>query len=1001
MFVVVILTLILSLGSLPVAAEGWPMFRADAARSGYTDQSLPEQLKLRWTYAARHAPRPAWQAHDTRMDFDHAYQTVLSDETVYFGSSADCKIYALDAGAGEEKWSFFTDGPVRFAPAIWKNRLFAVSDDGFLYCLDKNTGRLIWKKYGANEERRILGNDRMISKWAARGAPLVDNDTVYFAAGIWPSEGIFFHALDAESGAEKWTNEDSGDMEILQPHSAMSKSGASAQGYLAAGMGILLSPTGRAVPAAFDEQNGHFKYFHLNKYSPAGGCSIVVAGRGFFNGGKIFDLQTGELIQDLKAKDLVVIPGGAAALFDKKIVVYQWMDVEKIDRKGKKYTVRQLQETASMETENGGHAMIATNNLIIAGGSESIQTFRLSNQETTWRAAVQGIPKGLAVADGKLIVSTDQGMIYCFDEEGSKAPETIRADIDESPYGDSEKFAEQAETIIERSGVRHNGFCLDLGCGDGALAYELAKRTDLHIYAVDSDPEMVKTARRKLDAAGLYGVRVTVHQEDPRSMNYPDYFADLIVSSRSIQEGDSSLSIQEAERMQRPWGGVMMIGDASTCPVQVRGPLEKSDGWTHQYYNPANTLCSNDAVVQGPLGMLWYKDNTLRMAQRHGRPPAPLFHRGKMFIEGLDALRAVDAYNGRILWEHPLPGVLKQYDQDHLMGTAGTGSNFCIADDRLYLHTQDRCLCIDAGNGETIREYAVPDLPDGKAGTWGYIARAGNMLFGSLANTDHIVKWRYLQGDMSGQFTESRAFFAMDVETGKIKWRYDAKDSIRHNAVAIGSDAVYLIDRPLAEFDRIDFDAAKRRGETLQQRPGVLIALDRETGEERWRSEDDIFGTMLALSEAHDVLLMTCQPTRFSLSSEVNGRMAAFHASKGSRIWDIQADYASRPLINDKTIYAQPSAWNLLTGEKNEFEFSRSYGCGTLAGSKNMLVFRSGTLGYRDLQNDKELKNYGGIRSGCWIDILPAGGLVLLPNSANGCVCSYLIQASIALQPIQ
>ncbi|MGC9329671.1 MAG: PQQ-binding-like beta-propeller repeat protein, partial [Candidatus Hinthialibacter sp.] len=512
------------------------MFRADAARSGCTDQPLPEQLKLRWTYAAGHAPQPAWQADDTRMDFDYAYHTVLSDGRVYFGSSADGKIYALDADSGEETWSFFTDGPVRFAPAIWKDRLFAVSDDGFLYCLDKKTGYLLWKKYGAKEEQRILGNDRIISKWAARGAPLVDHDTVYFAAGIWPSEGIYFHALDAENGKDKWTNEESGSLEMLQPHSAMSKSGASAQGYLAAGGGILLSPTGRAVPAAFDERNGNFKYFHLNKYSPAGGSSIAVAGRGFFNGGKIFDLQTGELIQDLKAKDLAAIPGGAAALFDNKIVLYQWKDVEKIDRKGKRYTVQLLQETASVETENGGHSIIAVKNLIVAGGLESVEAFRLSNLGKTWSASIQGIPLGLAAADGKLIVSTDQGVIYCFDEAGAQTPKTVRPDRDDSPYGSNEELAEQAKTILKRSGVGHNGYCLDLGCGDGALAYELAQRTNLHIYAIDSDPEMVRTARRKLDAAGLYGVRVTVHQQDPQSTDYPDYFADLIVSRRSIQE---------------------------------------------------------------------------------------------------------------------------------------------------------------------------------------------------------------------------------------------------------------------------------------------------------------------------------------------------------------------------------------------------------------------------------------------------------------------------------
>ena len=63
--------------------------------------------------------------------------------------------------------------------------------------------------------------------------------------------------------------------------------------------------------------------------------------------------------------------------------------------------------------------------------------------------------------------------------------------------------------------------------------------------------------------------------------------------------------------------------------------------------------------------------------------------------------------------------------------------------------------------------------------------------------------------------------------------------------------------------------------------------------------------------------------------------MAAFRASDGKRLWDIAAKYGSRPVLNGRTLYAQPGAWDLLTGEAKPFTFERSYGCGTVSGSRN------------------------------------------------------------------
>ena len=64
-----------------------------------------------------------------------------------------------------------------------------------------------------------------------------------------------------------------------------------------------------------------------------------------------------------------------------------------------------------------------------------------------------------------------------------------------------------------------------------------------------------------------------------------------------------------------------------------------------------------------------------------------------------------------------------------------------------------------------------------------------------------------------------------------------------------------------------------------------------------------------------------------------------------------------------------------------------------------MMVFRSATLGYFDLTKGQKTENFGGVRPGCWINAIPAGGLVLVPDASAGCVCSYLNQSWFALQP--
>ena len=215
---IILLSILVNIGS----AEDWPTYRANAARTAYTAEQIPNGLNLRWVHRSKHAPRPAWPT-SKRIDFDKAFHPIIMGDLVIFGSSVNDQVCAIDAATGLTKWKFFTNGPVRFSPAGWQDRVFVASDDGWLYALSLKDGSLLWKFRGGPDDSKVLGNERITSKWPARGGPVVIEDTVYFSAGVWPSDGVHLHALDAGTGKPVWSNSGTGKIFMAQPHGGAEK----------------------------------------------------------------------------------------------------------------------------------------------------------------------------------------------------------------------------------------------------------------------------------------------------------------------------------------------------------------------------------------------------------------------------------------------------------------------------------------------------------------------------------------------------------------------------------------------------------------------------------------------------------------------------------------------------------------------------------------------------------------------------------------------------------
>ena len=73
---------------------------------------------------------------------------------------------------------------------------------------------------------------------------------------------------------------------------------------------------------------------------------------------------------------------------------------------------------------------------------------------------------------------------------------------------------------------------------------------------------------------------------------------------------------------------------------------------------------------------------------------------------------------------------------------------------------------------------------------------------------------------------------------------------------------------------------------------------------------------------------------------------------------------------------------------------------GGISGLAAAFFFRQSNPTMFDLTTGKRSPVTTSTRPGCWINIIPAGGLILIPESSSGCTCEYSVQTTLALRPL-
>jgi SAM-dependent methyltransferase len=134
---------------------------------------------------------------------------------------------------------------------------------------------------------------------------------------------------------------------------------------------------------------------------------------------------------------------------------------------------------------------------------------------------------------------------------------------------------------------------LEVGCGLGATAIDLARRFGCHVTAIDIDPFMVEHAREAVREAGLEAL-VTVEQADAQRLPYADESFDRVVIEAVTQFLDHIAVAREMVRVCRHGGRVIDHEFAwrRTPPDETRASVEvdlcpssirSNEGWVALY----------------------------------------------------------------------------------------------------------------------------------------------------------------------------------------------------------------------------------------------------------------------------------------------------------------------------------------------------------------------------------------------------------------------------------
>ena len=592
--------------------------------------------------------------------------------------------------------------------------------------------------------------------------------------------------------------------------------------------------------------------------------------------------------------------------------------------------------------------------------------------------------------------------------------------------------AQDAKQILDASGVQ-GGLVVVIGCERPALLAELRTSDSYLVHGLDHDPEKVAVARRHLRGKGLYG-SASAARWDGSQLPYIDSLVTMIV----LTEHAGQVSEKEMLRVLAPLGVIVDARKGQLAVTRKPWPVEL-DAWSHFLHDASNNAVSGDTAVGPPRGLRWNCGPKYARSHEHFASLSTMVTAGgrvfyiidegptsSVFLPPKWKLVARDAFSGVLLWQCPISN-WESHLRGFRSGPPEIGRRMVATDERVY---------VALGYGEPVK---VLHAATGKqvmtcAGTDGAreLLLAGGMLYVLADDTtaaEHNdrkkrinqvsptlgIWYRYPREVISMYGTQR--IIAIDTRTGESIWKrdFEAPGEILPSTMAVDTGRVCL------------------------QTVSHVVCLNAAFGKDVWRSARPVARSRFSWSTPtlvmHDSVVLSLDraasdnvrkspPARSSewiissggTDNRQDAELVTFSLDDGAELW--RASCSENYNTPGDVFVIDGVVWvgNLRGGGDPGFTQGRDLKTGKVT----VTIPRQKAWGHHRCYRNKATVNWlmvgrGGIqfidpRSGavhadswyrgeCQYGIMPANGLVYVPQHSCACQPEELLIGLNALAP--
>ena len=579
-----------------------------------------------------------------------------------------------------------------------------------------------------------------------------------------------------------------------------------------------------------------------------------------------------------------------------------------------------------------------------------------------------------------------------------------------------------ARRILRATGVK-GGVVVHLGCDDGRLTAVLHANDSYLVHGLDASAADVQKARSYVRGLDIYGP-VSVSEWGGKSLPYAGEFVNLVVASKGVD-----VSTSEIMRVLRP-GGVAYEETESGWKKTVKQWPDDIDDWSHYLYDPTNNAISQDTRLGPPESLKWDCGPPYARSHEHLSSISTMVSAGGRVFYIIDegpkasvylpprwSLVARDAFNGCLLWKKKID-LWESHVRGFRSGPPELGRRLVASEDRVYVTPgyATRVVQFDAATGERLRAY------EGTKGAREILHQDGTLyvVADDTSSEKHreTNEWYEERAPEMKHYTfpreaiheyGRRRIVAIDAETGKVIWR-KADEGVKE-----------IMPTTLALSD----------GRLCYQNTTHMVCLNATTGKEVWREDHPIARSRFTwstptLAVSDGVVLCADRLPKHEATKEVpppgetkwivdnahrgrdlKGEIAAFSLKNGEVLWrapcytnyDVPRDvfvvdevvWTGRVLRTNAPGFTRGR--DLHTGEvvatrppDTDF-FSVGMGhhrCYRNRGTLEYLLTGRAGVEYVDLDSGKSYPNHW-IRGACQYGIMPANGLLYVPQDSCGC----------------